>query len=235
MKQDLPIPPERPHLYVQPLLEECGEAMLPLSSLSEKITVWPMYYKQGYDGTTPEAYLRKSAALRLVQAAERLPDGYRFVVFDGWRSYQVQSSLYERFKQTLLKQGWEEGEALQAELSKFVAVPSKDVQKPSPHLSGGAVDLAIEGPDGWLDMGTEFDDFSERASTRFYENALSPDEQAKTIRANRRLLYHLMTEAGFVNYPKEWWHYEYGTLSWARQTTGQAMYGGILEIDSENS
>ncbi|MEJ8545539.1 M15 family metallopeptidase [Brevibacillus borstelensis] len=234
MKLNIPIPPEQPHLFSQPLLAECGEAMLPLSTLSERIAVWPMYYKQGYDGTTPEAYLRKSAALRLMQAAERLPDGYRLVVFDGWRSYQVQSSLYERFKQTLLEQGWEDGEALRAELSKFVAVPSTDVQRPSPHLSGGAVDLTIEGPDGWLDMGTDFDDFSERAATRFYENA-APNEKAQTIRDNRRLLYHLMTEAGFVNYPKEWWHYEYGTISWARQTNGQAIYGGILEIVGENS
>ncbi|USG64545.1 M15 family metallopeptidase [Brevibacillus ruminantium] len=230
MKQDIPIPRELRQLAEFPELKECGEDMLPLSSLSDKITICPMYYQQGYAGTSPEAYLRKSAALRLAEAAKGLPDGYRFVIFDGWRSYQVQASLYDGFKQKLLKQGWQEGELLQNELSKFVAVPSDDVTRPSPHLSGGAVDLTIEGPEGWLDMGTDFDDFSERAATRYYESIQPGSQRDEAIRANRRLLFHLMSDAGFVNYPKEWWHFEYGTLSWAKRTSGQAMYGGVLHL-----
>lgn len=212
---------------------ESGEPMIPLSTLSPRIEVYPVYYHQGYDGTQPEAYLRKGAAHRLVAAAKQLPEGYRLVVLDGWRSYQVQASLYERFRQSLLAQGWQEGEELAAELGKFVALPTKDIHTPPPHLSGGAVDLTIAGPDGWLEMGTAFDDFSDQAATRHYEERLSLTEKESLIRENRRFLYHLMSEAGFVNYPKEWWHYEYGTRTWARQTGRQAIYGGILSAEEK--
>lgn len=234
MKQVIPIPPEGLPLSAQPTLIECGEGMIPLSALSDKITVYPIYHRQGYEGATAEAYLRESAAARLVRAAEALPPGHRFVVLDGWRSYQVQTSLYEGFRKRLLDQGWVEGESLQRELGKFVAVPSKDIQKPSPHLSGGAVDLTIEGPEGWLDMGTAFDDFSEKAATRYYEDNPPEQDEERIVRANRRLLYHLMTEAGFVNYPKEWWHFEYGTLAWAARKQEQAIYGGILQLSDKS-
>lgn len=215
-------------------VHECGEAMVPLSTLSPRIAVYPAYYHLGYAGTQTEAYLREGAAARLVCAADKLPDGHQLVVLDGWRSYEVQASIYETFRQSLITQGWSDEEAIVSELSKFVAKPTTNVEKPSPHLSGGAVDLTIAGPDGWLEMGTEFDDFSERAMTRHYEELSSPTEKDCEIRRNRRLLYHIMIEAGFVNYSQEWWHYEYGTLSWARKTNQQPIYGGILSMDEKN-
>jgi D-alanyl-D-alanine dipeptidase len=42
-----------------------------------------------------------------------------------------------------------------------------------------------------------------------------------------------MTDAGFVNYPKEWWHYVFGTLSWARRKKTNAIYGGILSLPKQ--
>lgn len=213
------------------VLNECGEPLVALSTLSPKtIKVYSAYYHLGYEGALPELYLREDAAKRLATAAEKLPVGYCLVALDGWRSTQVQASLYEHFRQSLLLQGWQEGEALTAEVGKFVALPTTNLQKPSPHLSGGAIDLTIAGKDGWLDMGTEFDDFSDLADTRYFEQLAEPSEQQIAIRNNRRLLYHLMTDAGFVNYPKEWWHYEYGTRSWAVRTQQEPRYGGILSI-----
>jgi zinc D-Ala-D-Ala dipeptidase len=213
-----------------PPIKECGEPMIPLSSLSEQITVYPAYYHEGYAGTQPEAFLREGAARKLATAAAQLPVGYKLVVLDGWRSFEVQASLYERFREALFLQGWEEGPALTEELSKFVAYPTTDLSKPSPHLSGGAVDLTIAGPDGWLEMGTAFDDFSERATTCHYEELVQPTQKDIEIRDNRRLLYHLMTTAGFVNYPKEWWHFEYGTRTWGQKTQQEPIYGGVLSM-----
>lgn len=213
-----------------PPVIECGEPMVPLSDYSPRITVYPAYYHLGHKGAQSEAYLRKGAAERLALAADLLPAGYRLVVLDGWRSHELQSSLYEGFRQSLIAQGWTDEEALARELGKFVATPTTDLEKPSPHLSGGAVDLTIAGPDGWLAMGTDFDDFSELAETRHYETIAAPAEKESEIRYNRRLLYHVMTLAGFTNYAQEWWHYEYGTRSWARQTRQQPIYGGILSL-----
>lgn len=230
----IPLFPEETDVHT-PVLRECGERLIPLSALTSKLSTYSAYYHQGYDGALEEIYLREGAAHRLAAAAEKLPPEYRLVVLDGWRSHQVQASLYERFRQTLLAQGWQEGEELVAELRKFVAMPTTDITKPSPHLSGGAVDLTIARTCGdWLDMGTPFDDFSSLAATRYFEELPDLTERERIIRENRRLLYHLMTEAGFVNYPKEWWHYEYGTRAWARKTGHNAIYGGILSVSHEN-
>jgi D-alanyl-D-alanine dipeptidase len=38
-----------------------------------------------------------------------------------------------------------------------------------------------------------------------------------------------MTEAGFVNYPLEWWHWSYGDKYWARVSAATAVYGDVAE------
>ena len=49
------------------------------------------------------------------------------------------------------------------------------------------------------------------------------DEEA---RANRRLLHHLMTQAGFAPNPYEWWHFGYGERVWAQLNRAPfAFYG----------
>ncbi|TDC34387.1 D-alanyl-D-alanine dipeptidase [Micromonospora sp. 15K316] len=57
-------------------------------------------------------------------------------------------------------------------------------------------------PDNSIDMGTGFDCFDPRART-------AASGISGTARENRRLLERLMSDAGFVNYPGEWWHYRY--------------------------
>ena len=79
-------------------------------------------------------------------------------------------------------------------------------------------------------MGTEFDNFSNKAWTNHYEEYTQNDE----IRDNRRLLYWTMINAGFTNLPSEWWHYDYGTKFWAYFNNTNALYEGILDIDFPN-
>ena len=46
---------------------------------------------------------------------------------------------------------------------------------------------------------------------------------------NRCILFHSMKEAGFQNYEEEWWHYDYGNVTWARKAHKlQAIYGPII-------
>ncbi|TNH23041.1 D-alanyl-D-alanine dipeptidase [Micromonospora orduensis] len=54
--------------------------------------------------------------------------------------------------------------------------------------------------DNSIDMGTGFDCFDPRSHT-------DDPRVAGTTRDNRQLLRRLMTDAGFVNYDREWWHY----------------------------
>lgn len=45
---------------------------------------------------------------------------------------------------------------------------------------------------------------------------------------NREMLFQVMTTAGFVNYPLEWWHYCYGDKMYAAyKCLPLAQYGSI--------
>jgi D-alanyl-D-alanine dipeptidase len=57
-------------------------------------------------------------------------------------------------------------------------------------------------PDSTVDMGTGFDCFDSRSHT------LDP-RVTGPAREHRLLLRQLMTDGGFVNYPNEWWHYDF--------------------------
>ncbi|MDG4819588.1 M15 family metallopeptidase [Micromonospora sp. WMMD956] len=54
--------------------------------------------------------------------------------------------------------------------------------------------------DNGVDMGTGFDCFDPRAHT-------ADRRITGAARDNRELLLRLMADAGFTNYPREWWHY----------------------------
>ncbi|RYG55026.1 dipeptidase, partial [bacterium] len=83
----------------------------------------------------------------------------------------------------------------------------------APHTTGAAVDLTLIDESGrWLDMGCEFNASPLETEDRTYTDALNISEEAKT---NRKILTKAMTQAGFVNYPTEWWHWSYGDKYWA--------------------
>lgn len=206
----------------------------PLISLSEyfgdRILVSPQYYANGVPGAINYCSLRKSAVALLEDALNRLPKGLAFKVFDAWRPVSVQTALFNCFYDELKSEnpGWDEARLI-AETKKFVSLPSMDPLRPSVHNSGGAIDLTIIEIHNKkeLDMGTGFDDFTDRSLTLHFEDTDC------MIRDNRRLLYRVMTEAGFTNYPLEWWHYDYGDSFWSFYTGKPAIYGGITEEDKK--
>jgi D-alanyl-D-alanine dipeptidase len=167
----------------------------------------------------------------LIAASQKLPDSLRVVVWDAWRPIRVQRTLFDKYL-TILRQEYPDmnEKDLAARASVFVALPSDDVRCPSPHNTGGAVDVSIIKENGeYLEMGTDFDDFSPSAHTRYFENIVLNDAVSSkelVYLQNRRLLYFAMTSVGFANYPEEWWHYDYGNQFWA-SVLGQpvAIYG----------
>ncbi len=170
---------------------------------------------------------------RLLAAAGRLSEaGLKLVVWDAWRPVAVQAAIYEAYRAELLRQFPDLPEAeIDRRVRVYVAAPSRQSLQPSPHLTGGAVDVTLADSNGQeLPMGTGFDDFSPPAATRYYEDLLGErpleDDEWECAR-NRRLLYHLMTERGFTNYPGEWWHYNFGNSAWARRTGQPCRYGPI--------
>ena len=154
-------------------------------------------------------YVRHSVADRLRTAQSLLPAGMKLIVFDGYRSVEVQRALFDQFLDELrrLKPDWSE-EQLIEETEYYVALPSTDASCPSPHSTGGAVDVAIISDNHMIEFGTPFDHGSERSSLRYFEDEVHvQDEADEQASEHRRLLYHIMHEAGFEGYEHEWWHY----------------------------
>ncbi|QTL97209.1 D-alanyl-D-alanine dipeptidase [Iocasia frigidifontis] len=207
------------------------EMLFSISDKSNRIIVKPQYFRQGLEYSLPECYCRGGVLLRLKKAADLLPAGYKLVIFDAWRPTEVQLTLFDRYKEKLLRKHPDKSEkAINKLTEQFVAIPSDNAKHPSPHITGGAVDLTIANAQGiFLDMGTEFDENTKKSVTNFLEKRLakkgklSPKEE--DILYNRRLLYNIMKAAGFSNYYYEWWHYDYGNQLWAFYNKTQAFYG----------
>jgi D-alanyl-D-alanine dipeptidase len=235
----MPIPRLKSHDWDQVRLKkinESGEELVPASLIPERILVRPQYYFQGIPQALPECYARKSVVSRLVNASLKLPRGYKLVILDSWRPLALQQSLFDTFIKELEKQHPDKTNLeIQTMATAFVARPSNNGNSPSPHLTGGAVDLTLAADQGiLLDMGTEFDATCTKSQTRYFEEKLemkehlSPNQEIQA--QNRRLLFHVMAETGFTNYPNEWWHFDYGNQNWAfmsQEEHPSAIYGTI--------
>ncbi|MCF8211786.1 MAG: M15 family metallopeptidase [Rhodoferax sp.] len=142
------------------------------------------------------AWLHKDAAHALARAAEALqaarPD-YRLLVLDAMRPQRVQQMLWDVLQATHLRQ--------------YLADPANG----SIHSFGMAVDVTLQDSEGQeVDMGSGFDEMSERSHPEFEAQLLSQGQLTRQHVAHRQLLRGAMLHAGFMGIPHEWWHFDYG-------------------------
>jgi len=199
-------------------------------SRTKRIYLGLKYFNMNIRGAIDKCFLRKEAAKRLEDAAAALPEGYSLLIFDAWRPLAVQKELYRIYKERIEKLYADADEKeLEHIIRNFIAYPSEDTMRPPRHMTGGAVDLTVTGPGGiLLDMGCDFDEFTEVAHTDWFERQ---GGELSTAGMNRRLLFSVMTEAGFCNLPTEWWHFEYGTVLWGFRKGEPARYTGVFTED----
>jgi zinc D-Ala-D-Ala dipeptidase len=129
-------------------------------------------------------YLQEGAATALSAAQKEFVSlGYGLKVFDGYRPLSVQKIFWDLFPD-----------------ENYVANPAKG----SRHNRGCAVDLTLISLETGeeIPMGTEFDDFTEKA------HRTCKDFSAEIL-ANRTLLESMMTKYGFIGLPTEWWHFDF--------------------------
>ncbi len=192
----------------------------------------PPYY-HAIPGAIDKLLFRAGVAERLQRVNARLADaGLELWLFDAWRPQAVQIYFHDHWFPAELKRRNPtlDGAELIAEVERYWAAPSAGASAPSPHSTGGAVDLTIRWSGGdplW--MGSLFDDASPIAHLDHFEaDNAEWSFSAEEARANRRLLYWLMVEAGFAANPNEWWHFSFGDQMWAQATgAAAALYGGI--------
>ena len=200
-----------------------------------EIQVDMQYYKMNIKGAINKAYVRKTVGDMLLIAQEFLPEGYHLKIWDAWRPYEVQKSLYKNYYKSLKKDKKNKGlsrRELHQLASKFVSYPDKKKNPSFVHSSGGAVDLTITDKNGnELDMGTDFDDFSEKAYFSWANNSFEATTEQKQ---NRWLLFNVMKIAGFTHYPYEWWHYDYGDIFYGSTTGKKVKYGSVFKLEKKD-
>lgn len=140
--------------------------------------------KQVYpDCAKTHCYLEEHAAQALVKAQQEfLAIGYCLKVFDAYRPRSAQEIFWQLVPD-----------------ERYVINPANG----SRHTRGCAIDVTLVDKDGKeLDMGTEFDDFTERAH-------IDCKDLSETVQTNRTLLHTVMAKHGFEVWYAEWWHFDF--------------------------
>jgi D-alanyl-D-alanine dipeptidase len=170
--------------------------------------------------STPDRqFAREGVADRLALADTFLPAGIRLHVVEGLRPIESQQEIYDGYRAELerLHPGISDHD-VQVLASRFVS--PVDV---APHVAGAAVDLTLIGAHGPLDLGTPIDATPEQSNGACFFAATTISREART---NRSLLADVLSAAGLVNYPTEWWHWSYGDRYWAYlEDHPTALYG----------
>lgn len=166
--------------------------------------------------------VRRALAERLGTAFERLPDGLRLHVVEGYRPPNLQRRWFEAYQAALMaRMPGLDGVRCHELASRFIAPPNV-----AAHPSGAAVDVTlVDAAGNQLDMGTLIDATPEESNGACYFDAPGIAPQA---RENREILAASLRSVGFVNYPTEWWHWSYGDRYWAVATgRSAALYGPV--------
>lgn len=157
-----------------------------------------------YEGLD-EAYLVPEAVEKLRKANELLRKkrlDLHLVVYDAARPRSIQQLMWDVVENT--------------ELEDFVANPNKSGG--GPHNYGVAVDVTLVDCTGHpIPMGSEYDYFGDRSRVDIEDELIERGEITHRELLNRLLLREIMTEAGWLVEPSEWWHFNAMPLTEASQ------------------
>ena len=198
-------------------IKECGEKLFDIKEYCPDVVI-----NLGKD--RPTAYLRESVAKKLSLARKALPPNMTFIINDAFRTVSEQDEIrewyIERFKNKY--PDWDI-EKVKNEVNKFVA-HSKG-KNASGHLTGGAVDLRIIFNGRRLPMISRKLTFRENAKP--YQSKLP-----NYLQKNREILFKVMSNVGFVNNPREYWHWSYGDVAWTKLAKKDVAIYDVVQVIS---
>ena len=204
------------------------EVFVDIASYSNGLILVDMqYFKHKCKGAINVAYVRKSVADMLIKAAHTLPDGMYIKVWDAWRSMETQAYLYNTYYNKIKQEyPYLNDTELTERVEQFISKPGHNYL----HGTGGAIDVTLVDDNGNdVNMGTQFDEFNNKTRTDYFEHRFN-----MRILFNRRILYKAMINAGFVNNPEEWWHFDYGDAIWAELTNNNIKYKSVSNLGGIN-
>lgn len=214
-------------------IEECNDKLISIQQLSNKrITYKAKYFEKGIPGSINQCLIREQLGELLIKASYKLPLGYKFLIYDAWRPIEVQEYLFNQYIKELENDSNKTKQEIIKNAQNYVSIPSSDINKPSPHFTGGAIDITITKDDeDILNMEQEFDNFNIRAHTRYFEgkieHGIELSDKERYYCYERRLLYNCLISVGLTNFPNEWWHFDFGNQFWGYLSNTNAIYGLI--------
>lgn len=173
-------------------------------------------------------YLRKTVYEKLLQAQQELPKGYRFCLYEGLRTLELQNALFTSYRNKIQKEHPNlSEEKLFNETTKLVApvVNLDGSHNIPPHSTGGAIDIYLVDDVGKPhDMGILIANWQDDLTGNL--SRTDSAEISAAAKDNRKIMNEVLLRAGFVNYPTEYWHWSYGDRYWAYHAgKSQAIYG----------
>lgn len=180
-------------------------------------------YYCSFANARKDIYLRQAVAERLVKANSLLRAyDLELLALDGYRPIELQTELWNHFidqgRRTLTAPTEQDCIAF---AEQYCSSPSNFNLSSSDtwpvHCTGGSIDVTLRSltTGSELFMGTIFDDASELSQTRHFEEIDMDCGSTIEARKNRRILYWALTDSGLVNYPYEWWHFDYLNQMWS--------------------
>jgi zinc D-Ala-D-Ala dipeptidase len=209
---------------------------------------------QPVPGVPENMYLRKSVAetLGTINTMLQSPIFTAFFggevelyVEDALRPVSLQTRLHDELIPALLRSNHPtmSDKEIADRIQDLIAVPSLDPSKPSPHATGGALDVIlryrqderrnVEG--SHVPMGHVDADTSDRILPDYFEMHEPQTDEDKQAQRNRRAYYAVMTgkvfgvDTGLVCNPTEWWHWGSGDQLAAQVRGDKAAYYSLAE------
>jgi D-alanyl-D-alanine dipeptidase len=205
-------------------------------------------------GVPTELFLRQSVAETLASINLALNDP-KFTEFfgsevelyveDALRSVSLQTKLHDELFPSLIRQQNPDmsNEEVESRIKDMIALLSTDSLKPSPHATGGALDIILRYKQstpmfvdgGEVPMGHIDGDTSTHIYPDYYEQNPPLTDLDKLAQKNRRAYYAIMTGAasgtdtGFINNPTEWWHWGRGDQLSAKVHGDKSAYYSLAE------
>jgi D-alanyl-D-alanine dipeptidase len=204
-----------------------GERFVAIADLHARLSIDESDANVACLGYQPTFTVRETVACRLVDAVANLPADYGLLVKESLRPAALQRFYFERRLRKVLASNPDltESDAI-ALTSRFIAPPSV-----AGHPGGGAIDVTLCDPDGReLDLGCAYDADEVASGGACFSQF---DNLSAHARKHRSLMFAALDDAGFVNYPFEWWHWSYGDKYWAVvKQRAHALYGPVEELES---
>lgn len=199
-------------------------------------------------------YVRAQVLERLLAARSALQSkGFDLKLYDGWRSVELQENLFWYYMRAFTAARFNQKEQFDAltgfdairtyfgtlpqdlqtimrEANRtYVSSPSRDPVSPSPHATGGAVDVWLFQDGLPVNLGVPFDWMEEDAGAFYHlkwRRKRFPGNDRRVCE-NRTQLILAMVQAGFSCYGPEFWHFNFGNQMDALVKGGSASYSYV--------